>query len=473
MAYSSTKYIGDGSTTDFLVAFDYLDQDHVKVRVDKTFTFEIGSLYKMTWLNSTTVRVDTVSGNNPAPVDADIEFIRETPIDTPAVVFGGGASLSSENLNKNSEYLTFALQEASDQNQEFTKLYLGAFNVFPTSDNDGDALQVGSVIYYIPENALYYYSDLGTWIIGESTLAAQTFATASQASASAAAVSAADALVSEGAAASSQSAAASSQSAASSSASSASASATAANGSAVAAAADAASTAADVLSAVAILADTASERIDAQAAASAASASEAAAAASESAASSSATVANLNASSATASAASASASATSASNSADAAAASLRAVGEPFALWDHIPGCPIPSNSGSAKFIRLTAGQSGVGAYNEGLISSESVSGSSPDIVATAIISVGLMAGQTIRLINTTEEFFRPRTTSGLTQDDQLASHTHQAFFSVAGGSGSAVGVASSSGTSFATSATGGDETRPRNYSATYYMRVV
>lgn len=213
MAYSSQKELGNGVTTDFNVAFSYLDMDHVKVRVDKVFTTELGSPYKMTWMNSTTIRVDGVSDNLPAPVGAEIEFIRQTPIDVPVVVFGGGASLSSENLNKNSEYLTFALQEASDTNQEFTKLYLGSYDVFPETDNDGDPLQVGAVIYYTPETALYYYTGNGQWIIGESTIAAQTFAAAALASQNAARASELDAEDAAAAAAASQTASAASQTA--------------------------------------------------------------------------------------------------------------------------------------------------------------------------------------------------------------------------------------------------------------------
>jgi len=300
MAFATKSHVGDGSTTDFAVTFDYLDRTHVVVRINKVETTALGATHAFSWVNDTTIRVVTYPGGVAAAVDADIEFIRRTPISTPAVVFGGGAALSSENLNKNSEYLTFALQEATDTSQAFTKLYLGAYDASPTTDNEGQALQIGAVYYDNLIQALFYWTGT-TWIIGESTVAAEVFKDAAAASAAAA-------LASQVAAAASQSSSSGSASSASSSASSASASATAANGSAITAAADAASTAADVLSSVAILADTASERIDAQAAASAAS--------------SSATVANLNASSATASAASASASASSASSSAGSASTS-------------------------------------------------------------------------------------------------------------------------------------------------------
>jgi hypothetical protein len=179
MAYSSKTYPGDGSTVDFAVTFAYLDQSHVRVSVDKVPTTAVGSPYKFTWNNPTSIRVDTVIDGLAVPSDLDIKLYRETPIAEPAVVFGGGASLTSANLNKNSEYLTYALQEATDTNEEFTKLYLGSFAQAPTTDNEGDALQLGAVYYDSVLSALYYWTG-SEWIIGESTSAAQTFMLAAQ-----------------------------------------------------------------------------------------------------------------------------------------------------------------------------------------------------------------------------------------------------------------------------------------------------
>lgn len=228
MAFATKSHVGDGSTTDFAVTFDYLDRTHVVVRVDKVETTALGATHAFSWVNDTTIRVVTYPGGVAAAVDADIEFIRRTPISTPAVVFGGGAALSSENLNKNSEYLTFALQEATDISQSFTKLYLGAFDAAPVTDNEGEVLQIGAVYYDKPLTALFYWTGTA-WIIGESTIAAEVFKNA-------AAVSAAAALVSQNAAAASQSASAGSASAASTSASNAASSASAAAASAVLAA---------------------------------------------------------------------------------------------------------------------------------------------------------------------------------------------------------------------------------------------
>jgi len=102
-----------------------------------------------------------------------------------------------------------------------------------------------------------------------------------------------------------------------------------------------------------------------------------------------------------------------------------KAIGEPFPMWDHIPGASTPDNSGDAKFIRLTAGQAGVGEYNEGLLTDEQVSGSAPLVEADAEIAVGPMAGQRVPLINTEMSFIRPGTSSGALQFDQLQAHRH------------------------------------------------
>ena len=140
MAYSEALYTGDGVTTNFTVTFDYLDKSHVFVAVDKVPTSAVGSNYKAEFINSSTIRVTSVVAGDPVPAGIEVRVFRKTPITNPAVVFGGGASLSSANLNKNSEYLTYALQESTDTNERFTSLYLGAFESEPLTDNEGEPL---------------------------------------------------------------------------------------------------------------------------------------------------------------------------------------------------------------------------------------------------------------------------------------------------------------------------------------------
>lgn len=181
-------------------------------------------------------------------------------------------------------------------------------------------------------------------------------------------------------------------------------------------------------------------------------------------------------------------------------------IGEPFGLWDHLVGCPIPSNAGTAKFIKLTAGLMGVGAYNEGLLGSESVTGTAPLVTATANILVGPMTGQTVHLINTEEAFLRARSTSGALQQDQMqritgrfgirrseAGGLSETTFDTSGAiANGGVGVSnvsrldttdtasgsrlvtfdSASSPDARTSSTTSGETRTKNVSATFYLRI-
>jgi hypothetical protein len=174
-------------------------------------------------------------------------------------------------------------------------------------------------------------------------------------------------------------------------------------------------------------------------------------------------------------------------------------IGVPFPVWDHIAGIPVPSNAGDAKFIKLTAGLTGVGQYNEGLLGSESVSGSAPAITATATILVGPATGQTVPLVNTEQAFLRPTTSAGVLQAQSTQEHGHKLPIGWDGTNlfawrdwsnspvyGSEVQAGANRGT---VALSGGSasirvaysqsemrdlsgETRPRNRSATFYMRI-
>lgn len=72
--------------------------------------------------------------------------------------------------------------------------------------------------------------------------------------------------------------------------------------------------------------------------------------------------------------------------------------------------------------ILLTAGESDSGEYNEGKLISESVTGSAPLVVATAVIddASSPMDGQTINLINTENRYISPGTSAGTVANDQM-----------------------------------------------------
>lgn len=111
--YSISSYVADGTTTDFLITWDYLDTSHITVFVNGTNVADAGSGFVSTLINPTTVRVTTELAAAP-PNGAVIELRRQTPINTAAVTFNDGSSLNGEDLNKNTSYLLYAMQEALD-----------------------------------------------------------------------------------------------------------------------------------------------------------------------------------------------------------------------------------------------------------------------------------------------------------------------------------------------------------------------
>lgn len=150
-----------------------------------------------------------------------------------------------------------------------------------------------------------------------------------------------------------------------------------------------------------------------------------------------------------------------------------------------------PSTTTGPVFIELTAGLTGVGAFNNGKLTSESVSGSAPLVLATAVISVtgSPMNGQTVDLINTEGRILRPSTSPGTKQNDafQNTTGTIDIFGSTASGT-DAFSAAGISGTRPSAGANGGvrvtfdasnspgarasTETRMKNVGVKAYMRV-
>lgn len=165
-------------------------------------------------------------------------------------------------------------------------------------------------------------------------------------------------------------------------------------------------------------------------------------------------------------------------------------IGVPIQVWDHLSDSVVPPNSGDVIYVRLTAGQSALGGYNYGNLSSESVTGSAPLVVATAVISLSTspLYNKTIHLINTEEAFIRARTVSGELQNDQMQNLT--GYFVIFGSAiiGGVFNTYSSlssanykgpdgftrSQINFNASAVAraGNETRSKNVSATWYLRI-
>lgn len=90
------------------------------------------------------------------------------------------------------------------------------------------------------------------------------------------------------------------------------------------------------------------------------------------------------------------------------------------------PYTPPPKDNPRFRYILCTAGETGSGGYNEGILTSESVSGSAPLIEATATVSLAgsPFKGLTIHLINT-EGRFVGAGVSGSVENDSFQGHEH------------------------------------------------
>ena len=111
--YAISAYVADGTTTDYLITWDYLDDDHISVYVDGTSNADPQANHTFTKLNNTTVRVTTNLGTAISS-GAEIEIRRETPLQNRAITFADGSALLAEDLNKNSDYLLYSMQEVLD-----------------------------------------------------------------------------------------------------------------------------------------------------------------------------------------------------------------------------------------------------------------------------------------------------------------------------------------------------------------------
>lgn len=165
-------------------------------------------------------------------------------------------------------------------------------------------------------------------------------------------------------------------------------------------------------------------------------------------------------------------------------------IGVPIQVWDHLSSSVVPPNSGDVIYVRLTAGQSALGGYNYGNLSSESVTGSAPLVVATAVISLSTspLYNKTIHLINTEQAVIRARTTSGTQQNDAFQGHRHfnttydliryalsaDQTRDVGSADNNATTISQNDGTTAGAYGTPrlANETRPKNVSATFYLRI-
>jgi hypothetical protein len=156
-------------------------------------------------------------------------------------------------------------------------------------------------------------------------------------------------------------------------------------------------------------------------------------------------------------------------------------IGVPFPVFGHLSGVNAPSNNGAAKYVRLTANHASSGGYNYGLLGNESVSGTSPELSATAevILESSPLYGEVIPLINTSKRYLRPGV-SGITYNSRIKAHSHTVDVDTSrwgSGNGSGFGFGNDgqvkSITRPKTTVDGDSETAPRTIEASYYMRIL
>lgn len=173
----------------------------------------------------------------------------------------------------------------------------------------------------------------------------------------------------------------------------------------------------------------------------------------------------------------------------------VQPVGVPIPLQSDLTGvAEPPTDNALYRYIKLTASD----AYNGGVLTSESISGSAPLVQATAVIddAESPLNGQTVRLINTERRVLRAGS-AGTVQNDAMQQITGtlsrvgsnrilfnggSGAFSMPSGSESFIDVGSGStgpyngNVSFdsadSANARTGDETRSKNIGVDYYMRI-
>lgn len=114
-------------------------------------------------------------------------------------------------------------------------------------------------------------------------------------------------------------------------------------------------------------------------------------------------------------------------------------IGAEFPIDSTTAGVDIPpTDNPNYRYIKLTASDS----YNDGVLTSESVSGSAPLVQATAVINdaASPMDGETVRLINTERRFLRPGS-SGEVEADAMQNITGTVGQFYGGGNGSPAGA--------------------------------
>lgn len=136
MAYSYYTYTGDGSTTQFPVAFGYIRREHVLATV-------AGAPATFTFVNSTTIQMDAAPANG-----AVVRVYRQTPLTAPLVNFTDGSTLVAADVNTNALQSIYTQQELDDS------LVDGLAGVIPNGDKGDITTSVSGSVWTIDNGAV-------------------------------------------------------------------------------------------------------------------------------------------------------------------------------------------------------------------------------------------------------------------------------------------------------------------------------
>lgn len=152
------SYTGNGSQTDFVFPFPYMDPSHVEVQVggvDTAFTLP----------STNTVRI------TPAPTGT-VTIFRQTPSQA-LVTWSDGVVILGADLNLTAQQPTYLANEARDTANaaiatvasitDFRLRYLGSKSVAPTLDDQGHALQSGTAYFDLVSNKLMVWNG-SAWV---------------------------------------------------------------------------------------------------------------------------------------------------------------------------------------------------------------------------------------------------------------------------------------------------------------------
>jgi hypothetical protein len=136
MAYSYTAFTGNGSTTQYAVAFPYIRREHVAVTV-------AGVPSTFTWVNNSLIQMDAA----PAAAAA-VRVYRTTPISAPLVDFADGSTLVAADLDTNSRQSIYIQQELDDAQTDNLP------NVIPNGNKGDITTSVGGTVWAINTGAV-------------------------------------------------------------------------------------------------------------------------------------------------------------------------------------------------------------------------------------------------------------------------------------------------------------------------------